>query len=149
MSEAGRSRSRNALQAVLYVGGSVATAAGLDTVVRGAGSLASQKLANSVVESELRFYAAFYSAYGLAVLRVASRVDRDPAGVRAIAGALFAAGLARANGWRVAGRPHPIQRALLVVELVLPPLLVAMQARSSRERGATESVTVSPPGTAI
>jgi Domain of unknown function (DUF4345) len=133
MSGTRQSFSRRALQAVLYVGGGVATAAGLDTVIRGARSLASQKRANPVVESELRFYAAFYVAYGLAVLRVASRVERDPAGVRAVAGALFAAGLARANGWRVAGPPHPIQRALLVVELALPPSMIALQARSSRD----------------
>jgi hypothetical protein len=136
MSEPRQSLSARALQAVLYLGGSVATAAGLDTVIRGARSLPTQRLANAPIESELRFYAAFYVAYGLAVLRVASRVERDPAGVRAIAGALFLAGLARANGWRVAGRPHPVQRALLAVELALPPLMVALQARSSRAAAA-------------
>jgi hypothetical protein len=133
------SGSRSALRSLLYLGGGVATVAGLDTVIRGARSLPAQKLlANPSVESELRFYAAFYVAYGLAVLRVAPRADRDTTGVRAVAGALFLAGLARAVGWRVVGRPHRVQRALLVIELAAPPSMVAWQARLSAgdRRGA-------------
>jgi hypothetical protein len=81
------------------------------------------------VENELRFYAAFYVAYGLAALRLAPRADRDAAAVRALAGALFLAGLARCGGWRAVGRPHRLQRALLVIELAGPPLLVRWQSR--------------------
>jgi hypothetical protein len=107
----------------------VATAAGLYTVVAGAKSLPDQELANASVESELRFYAAFYVVYGLAALRVAPRADRDRESVRALAGALFLAGLARTGGWFVAGKPHRLQRGLLVVELAAPPVIVAWQAR--------------------
>jgi hypothetical protein len=124
-----QSFSRSALRALVCVGGVVATTAGLDTVIRGARSLPRQKLANPSVESELRFYAAFYTAYGLAALRVAPRADRDTAAMRALGGALFLAGLARAGGWLAAGRPHGLQRALLVVELAAPPVIVAWQAR--------------------
>jgi hypothetical protein len=123
-----------ALRAVFYLGGVVATAAGLYTVIAGARSLPGRKPASPVVESELRFYAAFYVAYGLAVLRVAPRADSDAAAVRALAGALFLAGLARAGGWRAAGRPHLLQRALLAVELVGPPAIVTWQARLARVR---------------
>jgi hypothetical protein len=68
------------LRATFYAGGVIATAAGLATVIAGAKSLPAEEAANPVVESELRFYAAFYVAYGLAVLRVAPkptmRLDR-------------------------------------------------------------------------
>jgi hypothetical protein len=114
---------------VLYVGGAVATGAGMHTVIAGARSIAGQGAANASVESELRFYAAFYVAYGLAALRVAPRADRDHAAVRALAGALFLAGLARAGAWRAAGKPHVGQRALLAVELAGPPALGLLQAR--------------------
>jgi uncharacterized protein DUF4345 len=107
----------------------VATTAGLDTVIRGGKSLPGQSFANPVVESELRFYAAFYVAYGVAALRVAARADSDTASLRALAGALFLAGLARIIGWRTVGRPHPMQRVLLAIELVGPPSMVAWQAR--------------------
>ena len=121
--------SRSALRAAFYLGGGVATTAGLYTVLAGAKSLPSQELGNPSVESELRFYAAFYVAYGLVALRVAPRADRDTMAVRALAGALFLAGLARAGGWRAVGRPHGVQRALLVIELAAPPLIVTWQAR--------------------
>jgi hypothetical protein len=119
----------NTLRAAFYIGGAVATMAGLHTVLAGAKSLPRQGLANPSVESELRFYAAFYFAYGIAVLRVAPRADRDTAAVRALAGALFLAGLARAAGWLARGRPHRVQVVLLAIELAAPPSIVAGQAR--------------------
>jgi hypothetical protein len=121
--------SRGALRAVFYLGGAVATTAGLHTVIAGARSIPRQEPADPSLESELRFYAAFYVAYGLVALRVAPRADRDTAPVRALAGALLLAGLARAGGWLAAGRPHRLQIALLVIELVAPPPIVVWQAR--------------------
>jgi Domain of unknown function (DUF4345) len=123
------------LRAVFRTGGVVAIAAGLHTVIAGARSIAGQGTANPSVESELRFYAAFYVAYGAAVLQVAPRADRDPAAVRALAGALFLAGLARAGGWIAVGRPHALQRGLLVIELAAPPLVVAWQRRVASHHG--------------
>jgi hypothetical protein len=119
------------LRSLFYLGGLVATTAGLDTVIRGAKSLPGQELANPSVESELRFYAAFYIACGVVALRVAPHADRDTTAARALAAALFLAGLARAGAWRGVGRPHPVQRALLVIELAAPPLIVAWQRRLS------------------
>lgn len=121
--------SRGALRAVFYVGGAVATAAGLHTVIAGARSLPHQEQANPSVESELRFYAAFYVAFGIVAVRVAPRADRETATVRALAGALLLAGLARAGGWLAVGRPQRLQRTLLVIELAAPPPIVAWQAR--------------------
>ena len=120
-------RSALALRAVLTAGGAVATAAGLHTVVTGARSVPGKQQANAAVESELRFYGAFYAAYGLALLNVAPRAEREPQAVRAIAGTLLLAGLARAGGWAAAGAPHPTQRVLLALELALPPAIVALQ----------------------
>jgi hypothetical protein len=130
---------RGALRAAVYAGGLIATAAGLDTVVRGVRSLPGEgRLAKPAVESELRFYAAFYAAYGLVALRVAPRADQDTTAVRALAGALFLAGMARIAGWRAAGSPHPAQLALLTIELTTPPLIIASQRRlaAGGRRGA-------------
>lgn len=125
-------RGSGGLRAVFRIAGVIAAAAGLHTVIVGARSIAGQRTANPSVESELRFYAAFYVAYGVVALHVAPRADRDTAAVRALAGALFMAGLARAGGWLAVGRPHGLQRGLLVVELAAPPLVVAWQGRVSR-----------------
>jgi hypothetical protein len=97
--------------------------------------LPDQDLANPVLESELRFYAAFYVATGLAALRVAPRAEHDPAAVRALAGALFLAGLGRIAGWRAAGRPHRLQLGLLAIELAAPPVIVAWQSRVGERSG--------------
>lgn len=117
---------------MFYAGGAVATAAGLHTVVAGGRSIIGQGPANAAVESELRFYSAFYAAYGVAMLRAAPRADRDAAAVRALAGALFLAGAARAAAWRAVGTPTPLQRALLIVELAGPPTAVTWQERLAR-----------------
>jgi hypothetical protein len=79
---------RTTLRAGLYAGGAVATLAGLHTAIAGARSLPGEERANPAVESELRYYGAFYAAYGIAVLRVAPRADTEPAAVRALAGAI-------------------------------------------------------------
>ena len=121
--------SRRAFRAVVYAAGTVATSAGLHTVAVGGRSVAGEDTANARLESELRFYGAFYVAYGLSLLRTAPRADEDAAGVAAAAGALFLAGVARAGAWRAAGRPHPVQQALLGIELAGPPAMVAWQRR--------------------
>jgi hypothetical protein len=121
----------SALRASLYLGGAVATAAGLHTVAAGARSVPGEtEAAKASLESEIRYYGAFYVAYGLALLRLAPRAPREPAAVRAAAGVLFGAGLARAGGWLAAGPPHPTQRALLAIELGAPPALALWQRRA-------------------
>jgi hypothetical protein len=77
-----------------------------------------------MVESELRFYSAFYVAYGQLLLRTARREDLDSEALRQLAAALFLGGLGRAAAWRAVGKPHPLQRALLALELGLPPLVI-------------------------
>jgi hypothetical protein len=127
-----KSTGADVLRGLVYLGGAVATAAGFHSMAAGARSLpGSQKDADPILDSELRYYGGFYMAYGLAALRVAPRADRDARAVRALAGALFASGLARAGGWVAKGPPHPLQRGLLAIELAAPPLLVALQARVS------------------
>jgi hypothetical protein len=138
---------RSALRAVFYLGGLIATTAGLHTVIAGAKSLPGQKRANPTVESELRFYAAFYVAYGVVALRVAPRAERETLTVRALAGALFFAGLARACGWLAIGKPHGVQRGLLVIELAAPPLITAWQARvASRFPAIADEKITTPKG---
>jgi hypothetical protein len=122
---------RAARQAILYVGGTVATAAGAHTMLAGGGSVPGQGPSGPAVESELRFYGAFYAAFGVAVLRTAPRADRERSAVRAIAGTLLLAGLARAGGWISAGRPHRVQVGLLAAELSLPPAILALDAMVS------------------
>jgi hypothetical protein len=122
-------RPRRRLRRLLYLGGVVATSAGLQTLLGGGKSFPPWRQASAMVESELRFYSAFYVAYGFLMFRTARRADPDPAVVRALAAALFLAGLGRAGAWLTVGKPHPLQRALLAIELAAPPLMIVEQAR--------------------
>jgi hypothetical protein len=122
-----------ALRASLYLGGTVATAAGLHTALTGARSVPGEtRRANARLESELRYYGAFYSAYGVALLRLARDAEEEPARVRAAAGVLLGAGLARAGGWLAVGAPDPLQRTLLAIELTAPAAIAALLQRSNR-----------------
>lgn len=122
---------RRRLRGLLNLGGVVATSAGLHTLVGGGRSFPPWRPASPMVESELRFYSAFYVAYGLTLLRAAGRAERDPAAIRALAGALFLAGLGRAGSWLTVGRPHPLQQALLAIELTAPLVVVDHVRRAS------------------
>ena len=122
-------RPQRRLRSLLYLGGVVATSAGLHTLLGGGRSFPPWRQAGVMVESELRFYSAFYVAYGLLALRTARRADLDPQAVRALAATLFLAGVGRAGAWLTVGKPHPLQRVLLAIELAAPPLVVAEQAR--------------------
>jgi uncharacterized protein DUF4345 len=122
-------RGQRRLRIGLYLGGLVATSAGLHTLIAGGKSFPPWRKAGAMVESELRYYSAFYVAYGLHVLRAAGRADHDPRALQELAAALFLAGLGRAGAWLTVGKPHPVQRALLAIELAAPPLALLEQAR--------------------
>lgn len=122
-------RRQRRLRGLLHLAGVVATSAGLHTLLGGGKSFPPWRHASAMVESELRFYAAFYVAYGLLAFRTAGRADRDFQAVNALAAALFLAGLGRAGAWLTVGKPHPLQRVLLAIELAAPPLILVEHAR--------------------
>lgn len=125
-----KAASARALRATFTGGGVVATVAGLHGVLFGARTVPGvDRAAHPDIESELRFFAAFYAAYGLSMLAAAPRVDRDRAAVNGLAGALFLAGVARLAGWASVGRPNPTQLGLLAIELGAPPVVALWRSR--------------------
>lgn len=126
--------SQRLLQALLTVVGLVAVATGLFAVLTGAAGMPGENEASASVESELRFFAAFWFAYGVVALRTAPRVGVETTVVRALALALFVAGMARAAAWIAVGRPHALFVGLMIVELIGPPLVVVWQARLSLQQ---------------
>jgi hypothetical protein len=130
-----RSASARILRGALYLGGGVATVAGLSTLVTGARSVPGlRENSDPILESELRFYSAFYAAYGLTMLAVAPRADREPTAVKALAAALLLAAGGRLAGWASVGRPNRAQLALLAIELTAPPLLARQAAAAGAGR---------------
>lgn len=120
-----RVRTELALRGGLTAGGIVATAAGSHSALFGGRSIPPWQTHSPAIESELRFYSAFYAAFGLQLLDAARAPSLDRRRIDLACAALFAAGAARAAAWRDVGAPHPLQRLLLVVELAAPPIVSA------------------------
>jgi hypothetical protein len=78
------------------------------------------------MDSELRFYAPFWGAYGIALLAVARDLAQLSRWVLWLALLFFVGGLGRVISYLAIGAPHPFFQALMVIELVTPPLLVAL-----------------------
>jgi hypothetical protein len=126
---------RRGLQVVLTIVGIVAVAAGGHTVVTGGDSVLNHGDVSAGVDSELRFYAAWYVVAGVLVLRAVRRVESEALVVRAVGAAFFLAGSARLLSLVTVGRPHPFALALMVLEFVIPVVIVPWQAAVARSAG--------------
>jgi hypothetical protein len=80
-------------------------------------------------DSVLRFYAVWWAAQGPAAWSLARDPGLDERRVRTLCVTTFLGGLARPAATRTSGRPHPLFRALTVVELVVPPVLLTARRR--------------------
>ena len=80
----------------------------------------------ATMDSELRFYAPFWGAYGVILIAVARDLARLGRWVPWLALLFFAGGLGRAISWATTGAPHPFFLFLMTIELVLPPILIVL-----------------------
>ena len=124
--------SHRALQIFLCVLGSVAVVAGLSTVFLGVDSVLGAEEVSGTVDSEMRFFAVWYAAAGVVLLRAVPRVESERKTIAAVAVLFFIAGCARALSWLVVGRPHAGAITLMVIELALPIVILPWQAAVAR-----------------
>ncbi len=80
----------------------------------------------ATMDSELRFYAPLWGAYGLALLAVARDLPANLRFVPPLAALFFIGGVGRAISHVAAGPPHPFFTFLMAVELVLPVVFLAL-----------------------
>lgn len=120
---------RTALQALLSALGLVAVVAGLVTVFAGTGAMPGDSIATPNVESELRFYAAFWTGFGVLAIYAARRPEGETTLLRGLSLFLFLAGVARIFAWLATDRPDTPFLVLMGLELTLPFLIVWAQAR--------------------
>ena len=78
------------------------------------------------MDSELRFYAPFWGAYGILLIAVARDLPRHGRWVPWLALLFFAGGAGRAISWAAVGSPHPFFLLLMAIELVTPPILAGL-----------------------
>ena len=78
------------------------------------------------MDSELRFYAPFWGAYGIILIAVARSLPRRAEWVPWPALLFFVGGLGRVVSIAAVGRPHPFFIMLMVIELILPPVFILL-----------------------
>lgn len=120
---------QQALGLALGALGVLAAVAGARGVLRGAREVAGPEPVPSVVDSEYRFYAAWYLLTGVALIRVASKPEAARREVRFVGAGLWTAAAGRILSLQQTGRPSTGQLLLLGVELTLPLLLLPWQVR--------------------
>lgn len=119
---------RRGLQVVLASIGAVATVAGGSGVLRGAAEVKGGGPVSAPVDSEYRFYAAWYPVLGVLLLRAARRPEAETTIVRACAAGFFLAACGRVLSIRKLGPPNSVQKLLLGAEFVIPAVVVPWQA---------------------
>ena len=123
---------RRGFQLFLAVVGALAAVAGTVTLLTGASLVLGGEGTPPSVDSELRFHAVWYLLAGVVAIRAARRPEAETGTIRLLMAGAFLAGLGRALGWAVAGRPHALYVALMAIELVLPFVVLPWQAAVRR-----------------
>jgi Domain of unknown function (DUF4345) len=120
--------SRRGLQATLTILGVIAVTFGALTVLTGAAGVVAGGPVSASVDSEMRFYAAWYLAAGVLLLRTVARVQSEGPTIRGICAVLFLAACARVVSLLAVGAPHPIFLVLMAIEFAIPAVVVPWQA---------------------
>jgi hypothetical protein len=127
------------LHRFIQVMGTVALVAGTRALLAGAREVRPTGPIPAPVDSEYRFYAAWYPIVGLTLLRAARQPEVDPHVVRGLAGGMGLAATGRLLSIRVHGRPHRSQAVLLVVEALIACGVVPWHARQRSGNSSTSS----------
>ena len=120
---------RQAIQAFLALFGVVVIAISVVHFAIGPQAIIGGTAVNATMAGEDRFFAGLLLCYGIALLWCARDVQRKRVYVNLLAAVFFVGGIGRLLAVVLDGAPHPFYIAMLVLELVLPPLMVAAANR--------------------
>ena len=124
---------RRALQGALIATALLPLVTGPAAYLLGARAVFGARRWDAPVDGELRYLSVFWTAAGLRLLGAVPGIEHEGKAVRTVGALLVLGGVGRALSWRAVGPPHPVMRAATAVEILLPPVLAAWQARVARE----------------
>jgi len=90
---------------------------------------------NATMDSEDRFYATLFAAYGVALLWCIRDIERKSMVVYFLALTFLVGGLARLVSAAMVGWPNPFFVAMTVLELLIPFFIAFLQWRISKPKG--------------
>lgn len=128
---------KRGLQLFLTLVGLVMITAGLLVVLFGASLVPREGVVTPDVDTEARFFAVWYAASGIGLLRAVPRIEVEQATVRLVGTAFFVAGCARLLSWTLVGRPHPQFLVLMVIEILLPVVIIPWQASIAKSAASS------------
>ena len=105
-------------------------------IVLGTSAIPGSIPVNATMDSEDRFYATLFAAYGVALLWCTKDIERKSMVVYSLAVTFFIGGLARLVSIAAVGLPNTFFIAMTVLELLIPFFMVFMQSRVSKDAGA-------------
>jgi hypothetical protein len=109
---------------------------GTQGVLTGVGGVRNGGKATANVDSELRFFSAWYAVAGLTMLRAARKVESDGGAIRVICVGWFIAACGRVLSVKKLGKPDRLFRVLTAIEFTLPAVVVPWQAEVARSAGS-------------
>jgi hypothetical protein len=129
---------RRLFQGFLVMFGVIAIGISLAHLAVGPEAIIGGSTANPTSDGEDRFYAGLFGCYGVALLWCARDVERKQVYVNVLAAVLLVGGIGRLVALIAVGPPTPFFVAMLVLELVLPPLMVLAARRVAQPAAAAD-----------
>jgi len=123
---------RRALQVFFVLFGVVDIVIALLHIGLGPSAIPGSVPVNATMDSEDRFYATLFLAYGVAILWCVKDIERKSTVVYCLLATFFVGGLARLVSIAAVGPPNTFFVAMTTLELLIPPLAAAAQHRISR-----------------
>jgi hypothetical protein len=111
---------RGLVRGWLTVFGIVCVGIALAHLFFGSSSIIGGGPVNGTIDSDMRFYAVLFAAFGLGFVWAASDLDRRTSVANLLGLLFFLGGLARLFAWVQTGTPNWFYVAMIPVELVIP-----------------------------
>jgi hypothetical protein len=123
---------KKTLQVFLGLFGTTAILIASLHVVLGPSAIPGSVSVNATMDSEDRFYATLFAAYGVALLWCIKDIERKSMVVYFLAATFFVGGLARLVSVAAVGLPNTFFIAMTVLELLIPLFMAFMQSRIAK-----------------
>ncbi len=118
----------------LFVFGVVCVGIGLTHLAFGSASIIGGGPVNATIDSDMRFYALLFAAFGAAFVWCAGNITERGRVANVLGAVFFLGGVARLVAWAATGQPNWFYVLMIPVELIIPLVNWALIRRASRSR---------------